>query len=184
MATTWTPKDYTPFFLFDKPTHTEAEIRAEYSRLRDIVSKRAKRMIKAGLKEQGAFLQEMFPTLAKMAEEISAVETANKTLSPKNRRKVPTVGDYLRRGKELVDDRSYSLKGIREIQSHIKSDTGELVPLGDVLPFNDYMQSWRLSAFKQLIISDLAVDYYGDEYQDIGGSFSDFYTLFQAMRNG
>ena len=37
----WTPKDYTQFFLIDEPTHTAQEIREEYSRMRSLLYKQA-----------------------------------------------------------------------------------------------------------------------------------------------
>ena len=177
----WTPKDYTPFFLFDEPTHTPKEIRAEYTRQRDIAMKRANRLEAAGLSVQAEYMREIFPTHVDMAAEIERIIKENETLPPQKRRRVPTVGDYLRRGKEVLNQAAYSLSGIKNIQRAIQEETGEIVPLGDVLPFDEYMRSWRLSAFKQLVRSDLAVDLYGDDYQEIGGTFSDFYTLYQSM---
>lgn len=158
----WTPKDYTQFFLIDEPVHTQREIRAEYSRLRDIAVKRAARLEKAGIIPQAQYLREAFPKLA----EIPASDVAN----------------YLARGKTLLDERSYSLQGIKELQKLINQETGEIVPIGSVLSFNEYMKSWRLSAFSSLIVpSTEAAEMHGEEYQDIGGSFSDFYTLYQQM---
>ena len=64
----------------------------------------------------------------------------------------------------------------------IQDETGEIVPLGEVLSFNEYMESWRLSAFSKLIVpSGDAAGMYGEEYQDIGGTFSDFYTVYKQM---
>lgn len=182
MAIGWTPKDYTPFFLFDEPTHTEKEVRAEYSRLRDIGVKRAKRLRDAGLSAQADYLEEVFPTLANMEKQIEAIVEENRTLPAKKRKKVPSVKDFLARGKSMHDDAAYSLKGVRELQKHISKETGEVVPLGEILEFDQYMKSWRLSAFaKTLVTSETAVELYGGEYQDFGSTFSNFYTLYQQM---
>ena len=175
----WTPKDYTPFFLFNEPTHTVKEIRAEYSRLRDIAHKRAVRLRKAGLTAQADYLDEIFPTLANMQKQIAAAVEENRNLPAKRQRKVPSVGDYLYRGKAVLDDPAYSLQ---QRQKHINELTGEIIPLGRVLDFNEYMKSWRLSAFSKLIVSsEAAAEMHGEEYQEIGGTFSNFYTLFQQM---
>lgn len=164
MAIGWTPKDYTPFFLFDEPTHSPKEIRAEYTRQRDIMMKRASRMEKIGLSAQAEYIREMLPKLSEIGKDDV------------------TVAKRLAQGRSLYMQKSYSIKGIKELQKMIESETGEIVPLGDVLPFNEYMQSWRLSAFSKLIVpSGDAAGMYGEEYQDIGGTFSDFYTLYQQM---
>lgn len=160
----WTPKDYTPFFLFDEPTHTPKEIRAEYTRQRDIAMKRANRLEAAGLSAQAEYLRETMPKLAELGKDNVL------------------VAKRLAQGRALYNQQSYSLKGIKQLQKMIESETGEIVPIGDVLPFNEYMQSWRLSAFSKLLVpSGDASSLYGEEYQDIGGSFSDFYTLYQSM---
>lgn len=160
----WTPKDYTPFFLFDEPTHTPKEIRAEYTRQRDIAMKRANRLEAAGLSAQAEYLRETMPKLAELGKDNVS------------------VAKRLAQGRALYNQQSYSLKGIKQLQKMIESETGEIVPIGDVLPFNEYMQSWRLSAFSKLLVpSGDASSLYGEEYQDIGGSFSDFYTLYQSM---
>ena len=165
MATGWSPKDYTPFFLYldQNPMHSPKEIRAEYTRQRDIAMKRANRLAAAGLDAQAAYLREMFPKLAEIGQNNQQVAMR------------------LSHGHAILGEYSYSLQGIKKLQSLINEETGEIVPLGDVLSFNDYMKSWRLSAFKMTIISDFAVNLYGEEYQDIGGTFSDFYTLYQQM---
>lgn len=164
MAVVWTPKDYTPFFLFDEPTHTPKEIRAEYTRQRDIAMKRANRLEAAGLTAQAEYLRETMPKLAELGKDNVS------------------VAKRLVQGRALYNQQSYSLKDIRQLQKMIESETGEIVPIGDVLPFNEYMQSWRLSAFSKLLVpSGDASSLYGEEYQDIGGSFSDFYTLYQSM---
>lgn len=158
----WTPKDYTPFFLFDEPTHTQEEIRAEYRRQRDIAYKRAKNLEDIGAIPQAEHLRSMFPKLSAVPE--------------------GQVGNRLAVGKSLLDDRAYSVKGLRQLQKMLENESGEMIPIGDVLPFNDYMKSWRLSAFSKMIVpSGEASELYGEEYQEIGGSFSDFYALYQQM---
>lgn len=154
----WTPKDYTPFFLFDEPTHSIEEIRAEYKHQRDIAYKRAKNLEDIGAIPQAEHLRNMFPKL-------SAVPAKD-------------VGRRLATGKSLLDDRAYSVKGLRQLQKMFENESGEIVPIGDVLPFNEYMRSWRLSAFKELIGSPQTAELYPYDYQEIGGSFSDFYTLY------
>ena len=164
MAVAWTPKDYTPFFLFDEPTHTPAEIRAEYTRQRDIAMKRAKRLEAAGLGAQAEYIRETMPKLSEIGKD--NVQVAKR----------------LAQGRALYNQQSYSLSGIKRLQKMISEETGEIVPLGDVLPFSEYMQSWRLSAFSKMIVpSGEASSLYGEEYQDIGGTFSDFYTLYKSM---
>lgn len=161
----WEPKDYTPFFLYqnENPVHTPKEVRAEYTRQRDIMMKRASRLEAAGMTAQASFIREMLPKLSEIGKDFSQVERRVKL------------------GRELYNERGYSLKGIKQLQQAIQDETGEIVPLGDVLPFDQFMRSWRLSAFKQLVISDLATELYGGEYQEIGGTFSDFYTIYQNM---
>ena len=53
----WTPKDYTPYFLYQEPTHTPQEIRAEYTRVRDILVKRAKRLRNAGFEGRAEYIE-------------------------------------------------------------------------------------------------------------------------------
>lgn len=164
MVVPWTPKDYTPFFLFDEPTHTPKEIKAEYTRQRDILMKRAARLEAAGLGVQAEYLRETMPKLSVLG---------------KNSQQ---VAKRLAQGRALYNQKAYSLSGIHKIQKLIEDAVGEIVPLGDVLSFSEYMQSWRLSAFSRLIVpSGEASSLYGEEYQDIGGTFSDFYTLYQQM---
>lgn len=165
MAREWSPKDYTPFFLYldQEPVHTPKEIRAEYSKQRDIAVKRANRLAAAGLDAQATYLREMFPKLSEIGQNNQ------------------TVAMHLSHGHAILGEMSYSLSGVKKLQSLINEETGEIVPIGEVLSFSEFMKSWRLSAFKMTIISDLAVQMYGEEYQDIGGSFSDFYTLYQQM---
>ena len=164
MAAGWSAKDYTPFFLFDEPVHTEQEIRAEYTRQRDIMMKRANRLEKAGIGAQAEYIRQTLPKL-------SEIGTDNVQVTKR-----------LAMGRSLYMQKSYSIKGLKELQKMLEDESGELVPLGDVLSFSEYMQSWRLSAFSSLIVpSGEAAGLYGEEYQDIGGTFSDFYALYQQM---
>lgn len=159
----WTPKDYTPFFLIDEPTHTPQEIRAEYSRMRDLAIKRASRLESVGALPQASYLREIFPKLSDVNME--------------------DVAKQLARGRSVMSEKVYSVKGLKELQKRINDETGEIVPLGEVLPFSDFMKSWRLSAFSKLMVpSGEAAALHGtEEYQEIGGSFSDFYVLYQQM---
>lgn len=178
----WSEKDYTPFFLIDRPTHTEREIRIEYSRLRDIAMKRANRLEAAGLSEQADYIREVFPTLKEMQSIEQQRAETNKSLPARKRSKERSVADYLARGHSLIEERAYSLQGVKQLQKYISDETGEVIKIGDVLPFSQYMRSWRLSAFSQLLVpSEEAVDLNKEAYQEIGGSFSDFYTLYQQM---
>lgn len=162
MANEWTPKDYTQFFLMDEPTHSPKEIRAEYSRQREIALKRASGLEKIGATPQAEHLRAMFPRLSEIPQ--------------------GQVENRLATGKSFLDDRAYSVKGLKELQKMINKETGEVIPLGEVLPFNEYMKSWRLSAFSKLIVpSGEAAELHGEEYQEIGGSFSDFYALYKQM---
>lgn len=177
MASYWSPKDYTPFFLFDEPTHTTREVRAEYTRQRDIAMKRANRFEKAGLQAQADYLREMFPKLSQlpaMQAEARAKQAKHKNVV------IPTERHLLARGISILDQASGSLAGVRAIQKNIFDETGEIVPLGEVLPFNEYMRSWRLSAFSKLMVpsQDAADLYKTEDYQELGGSFGDFYSLF------
>ena len=161
MASYWTPKDYTPFYLTDEPTHTIKEIRAEYSRLRDITMRRADRLEAAGLGNVANYLRQSMPKLSSMKEQSE-------------------VTKRLAQGKRNLDTKAYSVKGVKQLQKRFNDETGEFVPLGDVLPFAEYMQSWRLSAFSSMIVpSNEAAGLYPEEYQEIGGSFADFYSLYQ-----
>lgn len=159
----WAPKDYTQFFLIDEPTHTPREIRAEYTRMRDIAMKRAARLDVRGVTAQAEYLREIFPKLA--------------DINPAD------VSKMLSRGVSFLNDRAYSLSGLRKIQARINTETGEIVPLGEVLSFNEFMKSWRLSAFSKLVVpSEEAAEMHGtEEYNEIGGSFSDFYVLYKQM---
>ena len=130
---------------------------------------------------QAEYLREMFPKLADMYELIQQIVEENKKLPAKKQKKVPSVRDYLARGKGILDqDRATSLSGIRHVQRSIFSETGEIVPLGKVYEFDQYMRSWRLSAYsKTMVPSSDAVDLYkSEEYHELGGSFPEFYALF------
>ena len=165
MAKKWSPKDYTQFYLFDEPTHTEAEIRREYSRMRDMLVKRAKRLEKYGYKERTNYIMSSMPPIA-------VVESVEEL---KNR---------LVQGKTISETKAYSVSGMKQLQLRYEEETGEVIPLGEVLEFDDYMRSWRLSAFSHMILSsDRARELYNDEYQDIGGSFADFYTAYKNERD-
>lgn len=160
MASYWTPKDYTQFFLIDEPTHSAKEIRAEYSRIRDITMRRADRLEAAGLGNIADYLRESMPKLRDIKTQAE-------------------VGKRLSQGAANLRTKAYSVKGVKQLQKRFSDESGEIVPLGDVLPFADYMKSWRLSAFKELVGSPQASELYPYEYQEIGGSFADFYTLYQ-----
>lgn len=159
----WAPKDYTPFFLMDEPTHTPQEIRAEYSRMRDLAIKQASRLESVGALPQASYLREIFPKL-------SEVNKAD-------------VAKQLARGRSVMLDKAYSVKGLKELQKRINDETGDIVPLGEVLSFSEFMKSWRLSAFSKLMVpsGEAAAMYGTEEYNEIGGSFSDFYVLYQQM---
>ena len=158
----WAEKDYTPFFLFDEPVHTMREVRREYSRTRDIISKRALRLEQAGFSEQARYLRETMPRLSELKTESEI----------KNR---------LVQGHHLLSERAYSIKGIKELQKIWENITGQNIALGETLEFDEYMKSWRLSAFSNLLVpSGTAAELHKGEYHEIGGSFSDFYTIFKG----
>lgn len=159
----WTPKDYTQFYLIDEPTHTKEEIRAEYSRMRSALYKQAERLEGIGYGTQADFIRKSMPKLS----DIKNPEEVSKRLA---------------QGRTIQTSKAYSVSGIKQLQKMIEDETGELVPLGDVLSFNEYMKSWRLSAFSSLVVpSGQASELYSEEYQEVGGSFADFYTLYQQM---
>ena len=163
-STKWSPNDYTQFFLIDEPTHTDSEVRKEYSRLRSVLRKRALALEEYGYKERANFLLASMPTLSNVQD-------------------MDEVKNRLAYGKTLADTKAYSVKGMKELQLRYEEETGEAIPLGEVLEFDDYMKSWRLSAFSHMILSsDRARELYNDEYQDFGGSFADFYTAFRNER--
>ena len=161
MASYWTPKDYTQFFLIDEPTHTPAEIRREYSRMRDIILRRANRLEAAGVEAVPEYLRKSMPKLSDIK---GSAEVAKR----------------LAQGRALYNTRAYSIKGIKQLQKRYNAETGEVVPIGDVLKFDEYMRSWRLSAFSAAMVSsNEAADLEKGEYQQVGGSFADFYTLYK-----
>ena len=179
-APKWKERDYTPYFLTDEPRHTAREIRAEYTRLRDIAMKRAKRFEEIGLEAQADYLRETFPKLAQLPE-IQAKARELKKKYP--RTKIPEVTDLLARGKKLLDEAQGSLQLTKKIQSLIFNETGEFVKLSKALEFDNFMKSWRLSAFsKTMVPSEEAVEIFWDsDYKEIGGSFSEFYILFNSI---
>lgn len=193
----WSAKDYTPFHLMEEPTHTIKEIRAEYSRQRDVIMKRANRMAEAGLEAQANYLRGLVPSMkdiqeeqeAKFRKEIAdlrkkghATEAARLQSQSKSIIKSRVEGSITSRLAEgraqAFDKWEYSLKGLKKLQKYFEEQTGEEVPLGEVLEFNEYMKSWRLSAFSDsYVISGDAAAMYGGDYQDIGGTFSEFYSI-------
>lgn len=181
----WKPKDYTPYFLTDKPRHTAAEIATEYSRMRKLMLARADELQKIGESARATYIRKSVPTLADLRNTPITVnnktgETRARTKEEQNR----LIAKTLANTNALREQRSYSVKGLKEIQSHIKEETGEVVPLGEVLGFADYMKSWRLSAFSAMIVpSSEAAELHPNEYQEIGGSFSDFWTLYKETQS-
>lgn len=155
----WSEKDYTPFYLMDEPTHSIKEIRAEYTRQRDILMKRANRMEAAGLGAQASYLRQLMPKLA-------GIQTNEE------------VAARLAEGKKQGEKVEYSLRGLRRLQKYFEEQTGEDVPLGEVLNFNEYMKSWRESAFSSsYVVSGDAAAMWAGDYQDVGGTFSEFYSI-------
>lgn len=155
----WSAKDYTPFYLMEEPTHSIKEIRAEYSRQRDIVMKRANRLAEAGLEAQAGYLRGLMPKLG-------AIQTNEE------------VAARLAEGHHQAGLMEYSLKGLKQLQKYWEQQTGDEIPLGEVLDFNEYMKSWRLSAFSDsYVISGDAAAMYAGDYQDVGGTFSEFYSI-------
>lgn len=155
----WSEKDYTYFYLMEEPTHTIKEIRAEYTRQRDILMKRANRMESAGLGAQASYLRQLMPKLATLQSN-------------------EDIAIRLNEGKKQGENVAYSLKGLRKLQKYFEQQTGDEVPLGEVLNFNEYMKSWRLSAFSDsYVVSGDAAAMWAGDYQDVGGTFSEFYSI-------
>ena len=155
----WSEKDYTYFYLMEEPTHSIKEIRAEYSRQRDIVMKRANRLETAGLGAQASYLRKLMPKLSSLQSN-------------------EDIAIRLNEGKKQGEKVEYSLKGLRKLQKYFEQQTGDEVPLGEVLDFNEYMKSWRLSAFSDsYVISGDAAAMWAGDYQDVGGTFSEFYSI-------
>lgn len=162
----WTPQDYTPFFLMDEPTHSMREIRAEYSRMRSIVRKRANRLREAGFETRADFIMNQIPSL--------------KTLDTQGL----SVEQHLMQTHHLWESDSFSIGGMKRIQEEIEKETGFKIPLSDILEFDDYMKSWRLSKYRYLISTKYVVSLYYKEYQEIGGTFENFYDIFLARHKG
>ena len=81
-------------------------------------------------------------------------------------------------GKKQGENVEYSLKGLRKLQKYFEQQTGDEVPLGEVLNFNEYMKSWRESAFSSsYVVSGDAAAMWAGDYQDVGGTFSEFYSI-------
>lgn len=192
----WSERDYTPFFLIDEPTHTIKEIRAEYTRQRDIVMKRANRLEAAGLGAQANYLRGLLPSMKgiqaeqeeKFRKEIAdlrkkgrATEASRLQSQAKSvikGRVESSITSRLAEGKVQSGKIEYSLGGLRQLQKYFEQQTGEDIPLGEVLDFNEYMKSWRESAFSDsYVISSEAASLYGGDYQDVGGTFSEFYSI-------
>lgn len=190
-APAWKPADYTPFYLQDFPTHTEKEIRAEYTRIRDIVQKRAKRLEEAGLEGQAAFLRKTMPKLsevkARVAEANATISKGNEWRAARGTRLQPEmtvksfIANALSAGHAALTNEVMSLAGVRRIQERVMEETGEDVDLGDVLSFNDFMASWRTSAYSALVAASDAKTMYQEDYQEVGGTFTDFYELALAL---
>lgn len=189
----WQPADYTSFYLLDEPTHSAIEIRREYTRMRDIAMKRADRLAKAGLKTQAEYIRKMLPTIKGLREQHAAEPT--RTFTGKRDKKGHPISRPLTWEEEIAkrlstswnisQESAYSLKAIKQLRENIEKDTGERVPLREVLPFNQYMQSWRTSAFfKTMVGSAEASDYHDNEYKKYGGSFASFYTLYYIETYG
>ena len=161
----WSEKDYTPFYLMEEPVHSIREIRAEYTRQRDIIMKRANRMEAAGLGAQAGYLRGLMPKLG-------TVQTNEE------------VAARLSEAHAVMRDKvEYSMKGLRQLQKYFEQQTGDEVPLGEVLNFNDYMKSWRESAFSSsYVVSGDAAAMWAGDYQDVGGTFSEFYSISYLYR--
>ena len=158
----WSPQDYTPFFLHDEPTHTMREIRAEYTRLRAIVRKRANRLREAGFDVRADYIMKQIPSLKEIDAHGWSVENS------------------LMQTHHLWESDSFSIGGMKRIQSEIEQATGVKIPLSDILEFDDYMKSWRLSKYRYTVDTNTVVRLYFNEYQEIGGTFENFYDIFLA----
>ena len=163
----WTPKDYTPFFLYEEPTHTEKEIRAEYSRLRDILVKRAKRLRKAGFENRARYIEKHTPKLSSFKGLVG---------------EMAGITNYLAEMHYIYESDAYNLTGINRLQKEIYEATGYKIPVSDILDFDDYMKSYRLSKYRFIVDTNKAVRLYYTEYQEIGGTFTNFYEIFTARK--
>ena len=181
----WTPKDYTPYFLEQKPTHTPDEISKEYSRMRKLMLSRADELQKVGESARADYIRKSVPTLSELRNTpITVNKKTGETRARTKEEQEKFIAKTLANTNAMREQKSYSVRGLKEIQSHIKEETGEIVPLGEVLGFSDYMKSWRLSAFSSMIVpSSEAAELHPNEYQEIGGTFSDFYTLYKQMED-
>jgi hypothetical protein len=187
----WKPADYTPFYLLDFPTHTEKEIRAEYTRLRDIVQKRAKRLEAAGLEGPAEFLRTTMPKLADVKSRVAAaneqIAKSNEWRAARGKRLLQemTVKSFISNavaaGHAALTNEALSLTGIEQIRKRVMDETGEEIELKDVLKFNDFMKSWRTSAYSALVAASDAKAMYQEDYQEVGGTFTDFYELALAL---
>lgn len=187
----WKPADYTPFYLLDYPTHSEKEIRAEYTRIRDIVQKRAKRLEKAGLEGAAEFLRTTMPKLSDVQDRVAQanerIAKSNEWRAARGKRVLPemTVRSFIRNavsaGHAALTNEALSLTGIEQIRKRVMDETGESVDIKDVLKFNDFMQSWRTSAYSALVAASDAKAMYQEDYQEVGGTFTDFYELALAL---
>ena len=187
----WKPADYTPFYLLDFPTHTEKEIRAEYTRLRDIVQKRAKRLERVGLEGPAEFLRTTMPKLADVKARVAAaneqIAKSNEWRAARGKRLLPEmtlksfISNAVAAGHAALTNEALSLTGIEQIRKRVMDETGEEIELKDVLKFNDFMKSWRTSAYSALVAASDAKAMYQEDYQEVGGTFTDFYELALAM---
>ena len=159
----WTPKDYTPFFVWNEPTHTPREICAEYSRIRDILVKRAKRLRDMGFEGRAEYIEKNIPQLKAVKDDFA-------------------VAMRLSQMHRIMKDPSFQLKGIRELQKEFRQATGQDIDLHDILDFDEYMKSWRLSSFRYIIDTNTAVSLYHNEYKEIGRTFENFYNIWSALR--
>lgn len=187
----WKPADYTPFYLLDFPTHSEKEIRAEYTRIRDIVQKRAKRLEQAGLEGAADFLRTTMPKLSEVQERVAQanerIGKSNAWRAGRGKRMLPemTIQSFIRNavsaGHAALTNEALSLTGIDQIRKRVMDETGKSVDRKDVLTFNDFMQSWRTSAYSALVAASDAKAMYQEDYQEVGGTFTDFYELALAL---
>lgn len=187
----WKPADYTPFYLLDFPTHTEKEIRAEYTRIRDIVQKRAKRLEAAGLEGPAEFLRRTMPKLSEVKDVVEQaneqVDKSNEWRAARGKKLLPrmTMKSFIHNavsaGHAALTNEALSLTGIEQIRKRVMEETREDVDLGDVLSFNDFMASWRTSAYSALVAASDAKAMYQEDYQEVGGTFTDFYELALAL---
>lgn len=160
----WTPKDYTPYFLYQEPTHTPQEIRAEYSRVRDILVRRAKRLRNAGFEGRAEYIEKNILKLRGVTDNF-------------------TVAVRLTQAHHILKNPSFNIKGIRKLQKEFQQATGQPIALSDILDFDEYMKSWRLSSFRYIIDTNTAVSLYHREYREIGGTFENFYNIWSSLRN-